>query len=167
MSLKEHKEKAPARVKVMVVTVSDTRTKETDETGKIIVHALKEASHEVIDHIIMENTADPIKSFIERELVWYRTQVIIFNGGTGISSKDITVDIVEKMLDKKLDGFGEMFRYLSYKEIGTASILSRTMAGVAGSTLIICLPGSPKAAKLALEKLILPEIGHMIFEITK
>ena len=167
MSLKEHRKKSPQSVKVIVVTVSDSRTKETDVTGKYIAETLKKESHEIVDHVIMENNSQSIEAFIAREMVWYRAQVLIFNGGTGISSKDITVNAVEKMIDKKLDGFGELFRALSYKEIGSAAILSRAMAGVAGSTLIICLPGSPKASELALEKLILPEIGHMVFEVLK
>ncbi|HPZ08896.1 MAG TPA: molybdenum cofactor biosynthesis protein B [Candidatus Eremiobacteraeota bacterium] len=167
MSLEEHRKKSPGSVKVIVMTVSDTRTKETDETGKIIKELLEKNSHVIVDYQIIENDREIITNFIENELTWYRSQAIIFNGGTGISSKDMTVEIVEKLLDKKLHGFGEFFRYLSYKEIGPAAMLSRSMAGVAGSTLIICLPGSPKAAKLAMEKLILSEIGHMVMEIMK
>lgn len=167
MSVEEHKKDAPKNVTIIVVTVSDTRTKETDESGKIIVDLLKNSGHEIIDHIIMENNESVLKTFIEHELVWYRAQVILFNGGTGISSRDITVETVEKLMDKKLDGFGEIFRYLSYKEIGTAALMSRTMACVCGSTIVICLPGSPKAVKLAMEQLVLREIGHMVGEVTK
>ncbi len=167
MSLEEHREKSRKSVKVLVVTVSDTRTKETDTSGKLIREILEKHSHKIVDSIIIENDANIIQTFVENELTWFRAEAIIFNGGTGISSKDITVNLLEKMLDKKLDGFGEFFRYLSYKEIGTAAMMSRAMAGVAGSTLIICLPGSPKAVTLAMEKLVLPEIGHMVMEIFK
>jgi len=167
MSVEEHREKSRKTVKVLVVTVSDTRTKETDISGKIIKEILEKHGHKIVDHIIIENDENIINTFMENEITWFRAEVIIFTGGTGISSKDKTVNLIEKMLDKKLDGFGELFRYLSYKDIGTASVLSRAMAGVAGNSLVICLPGSPDGVTLALEQIILPEIGHMVMEIAK
>ncbi len=94
-------------------------------------------------------------------------QVIITSGGTGVSHRDITVETISPILEKKLDGFGELFRSLSYQEIGTTSIMSRAIAGVVGGKVILCLPGSPEAAKLAMDKVILPEIGHLVREATR
>ncbi|MBA3043660.1 MogA/MoaB family molybdenum cofactor biosynthesis protein, partial [archaeon] len=96
-----------------------------------------------------------------------KVQVIITNGGTGISRRDVTIDVVEDLLDKKLDGFGEIFRYLSYKEIGSPAVMSRSIAGAVKNQIIICLPGSLGAVKLGIEKLIIPEIGHLVWEINR
>jgi len=167
MSLEEHRKQALKKVSAIIVTVSDTRKEETDECAGLIKDFLAVNSHKMVDYMIIKNDGNALKDLMEKEIKLKRTQVIIFNGGTGLSSKDITVTVLENFFDRKIDGFGELFRYLSYNEIGTAALLSRTCAGVARGILIICLPGSPKAVKLALDKLILPELGHMVKEIEK
>jgi len=111
--------------------------------------------------------ADSIKNKIHELLKDEEVQVIITTGGTGIGRRDVTVDTISLILEKKLDGFGELFRFLTYQEIGTGSIMSRAIAGVAKGKVIICLPGSPDAINLAMDKIILPEIGHLVMEVTR
>jgi len=116
---------------------------------------------------MLKNEADSIKKKIYELLRQEELQVIITSGGTGVSHRDITVETISPILEKKLDGFGELFRFLSYQEISTTSIMSRAIAGVAGGKVFLCLPGSPEAAKLAMDKVILPEIGHLVREATR
>jgi molybdenum cofactor biosynthesis protein B len=162
MSHEDHKSHAPASLGFGVVTISDTRTKEDDDSGRMIIDLLKEKGHEVRDYEIVKDDYDSIK----RAIVKFarNADVVVTNGGTGISRKDVTYEVVSSLLDKKLDGFGELFRSLSHDEIGSAAIMSRTIAGVYGDRIIICIPGSPKAVELAMKRLILPEVGHMIWE---
>jgi molybdenum cofactor biosynthesis protein B len=158
----EHKAHAPKHLRFAVVTISDSRAKENDDTGKLIIDFLKEAGHEIVHHEIVKDDFDSIKATIT-ELA-RDVDVVIANGGTGISKKDVTPESAGSLLDKELKGFGELFRMLSYQDIGSAAIMSRALAGTFGDRIIICLPGSPKAVELAMKKLILPEIGHMIWE---
>jgi molybdenum cofactor biosynthesis protein B len=123
--------------------------------------------HTVVDYALLKNDADAIKNKVKEYLAREELQVIITSGGTGVSMRDVTVETVTPMLDKMLDGFGELFRTLSYMEIGTASIMSRAIAGVTGGKIIISIPGSLAAVKLAVEKIILSEIGHMVREATR
>ena len=167
MSYQEHKEKAPQKVSCAVLTISDTRTEQDDESGKLITEKLSQNGHRVMFYSVLKNEADSIKRKIYELLRQEELQVIITSGGTGVSHRDITVDTISPILEKKLDGFGELFRFLSYQEIGTASILSRAIAGAAGGKVILCLPGSLGAANLAMDKIILPEIGHMVREATR
>ena len=167
MSYQEHKEKAPQKVSCAVLTISDTRTEQDDESGKLITEKLSQNGHRVMFYSVLKNEADSIKRKIDELLRQEELQVIITSGGTGVSHRDITVDTISPILEKKLDGFGELFRFLSYQEIGTASILSRAIAGAAGGKVILCLPGSLGAANLAMDKIILPEIGHMVREATR
>jgi len=118
-------------------------------------------------HAILKNEADSIEKKINELLGQEELQVIITSGGTGVSHRDITVETISPILEKRLDGFGELFRLLSYEEIGTPSIMSRAMAGVAGGKVILCLPGSAGAASLAMDRIILPEIGHLVREATR
>ncbi|ODS40318.1 MAG: molybdenum cofactor biosynthesis protein [Candidatus Altiarchaeales archaeon WOR_SM1_79] len=163
MSHIEHKSHAKKAVKCAVLTISDSRTEKTDESGGIITSKLEESMHKVAHYKILKDDYDAVKNEIE-SLLNSDADVIITNGGTGISTRDITYDVVEGILDKKLHGFGELFRYLSYNEIGSAAIMSRAVAGVAKGKVVISVPGSKNAVKLAMEKLILPELGHMVFE---
>ncbi len=167
MGFKEHKCHSLKNVAVAVITVSDTRTKEDDESGEYIMKKLEEKGHKIISYSILRDErkllGDELGKLIDNDEV----QVIITNGGTGISRRDITVDVVEGLLDKKLDGFGEIFRYLSYKEIGSPAVMSRAVAGAVKNKIIICLPGSLGAVKLGVEKLIIPEIGHLVWEINR
>ncbi len=167
MSYKEHKEKSPRTVTCAVLVISDSRTEETDESGKLLREKLGESGHQVTDYAILKNDSEAIKRKIKELLAQGELQVIITSGGTGVSHRDVTVETITTMLEKKLEGFGELFRSLSYQEIGTASIMSRAIAGVAGGKIIICIPGSLGAARLAIEKIILPEIGHMVREATR
>lgn len=167
MGYQEHKHQAPKSVDCAVVIISGTRTEKTDESGKLIMQALKSSGHQVVSYSILKNDAALIGNKLNELLGEEGLQVIITSGGTGASRLDITVEAVFSILEKKLDGFGELFRFLTYREIGTPSIMSRAMAGVARGKVIICLPGSVGAVKLAMEKIILPEIGHLVREATR
>jgi molybdenum cofactor biosynthesis protein B len=167
MSHLEHKKEAPQSVGCALLTISDSRTEETDESGKLLRQKLREGGHRVISYALLKNDAAEVRHTIEELLDKKDVQVIITGGGTGVSHRDITVETVSAIVEKKLDGFGELFRSLSYQEIGTASIMSRAIAGVTKGKVIICIPGSPGAAELAAEKIILPEIGHMVREATR
>ncbi len=167
MSHQEHKQKAPRSVNCAVLIISDTRTEEDDESGRLLRQKLGQNGHQVISYSILKNEVDSIRNKIYELLMKEELQVIITSGGTGVSHRDVTVETISPILEKKLDGFGELFRFLSYQDIGTASIMSRAMAGVVKGKVILCLPGSPEATNLALDKLILPEIGHMVREATR
>lgn len=167
MGYQEHKHQAPKSVDCAVVIISGTRTEKTDESGKLIMQALKSSGHQVVSYSILKNDAALIGNKLNELLGEEKLQVIITSGGTGVSRLDITVEAVFSILEKKLDGFGELFRFLTYREIGTPSIMSRAMAGVARGKVIICLPGSVGAVKLAMEKIVLPEIGHLVREATR
>lgn len=167
MSYREHKKGSPQSVNCAVLIISDSRTEQTDESGKFLKQALSQNGHQVIAYAILKNDSEAIERKIRELLSQDELQVIITSGGTGISHRDVTVETVSSIMEKKLDGFGELFRSLSYQEIGTASIMSRAVAGVIGGKIIICIPGSLGAAKLAIDKIILPEIGHMVREVTR
>lgn len=167
MSHQEHKHKAPQNIKCAVLTISDTRTEQDDESGKLIRQKLNQEDHQVLSYSILKDDADSIRSAVSELLEQTEIQVIITTGGTGVSQRDVTVETVSPILDKELDGFGELFRQLSFQEIGTASIMSRAIAGVVGGKVILCLPGSVGAVTTAMDKIILPEIGHMVWEATR
>jgi molybdenum cofactor biosynthesis protein B len=160
----EHKKQAPRTVSCAVLVISDTRTEKTDESGRLIMQALRENGHKLFEYGVLKNDAGLIDSKLDALLNRDGLQVVITSGGTGASRMDITIETVLPVLEKKLDGFGELFRYLTYQEIGTASIMSRALAGVARGKVIICLPGSLAAVRMAIDKIILPEVGHMVRE---
>jgi len=164
MGYEDHKHLAPQSVNCAVIIISDSRTEKTDESGKLLTEGLSTAGHKISDFALLKNDAISIRNKLGELLHAAETQVIITSGGTGASKMDLTIETVTPLLEKKLDGFGELFRYLTYQEINTGSILSRACAGVALGKIIICLPGSLKAVKLALDKIILPEIGHLVRE---
>ena len=167
MSYQEHKKEAPQSVSCAVLTVSDSRTEQNDDSGRLIRQKLGENGHTLVAYAVLTDEVDLIGNKILELLGQDELQVIIVNGGTGASHRDVTVETVSSILEKRLDGFGELFRFLTYQEIGTASIMSRAVAGVARGKVILCLPGSPAAAELAMEKIILPEIGHLVREVTR
>ena len=167
MSYQEHKQKAPQSVTCAVLTISDSRTEQDDESGRLIRQRLSDNGHRVMSYAILKNEADAIEKKIYELLGQEELQVIITSGGTGASHRDITVETISPILEKKLDGFGELFRLLTYREIGTPSIMSRAVAGVVRGKVILCLPGSSGAANLAMDRIILPEIGHMVREATR
>jgi molybdenum cofactor biosynthesis protein B len=160
----EHKAAAPSRAGCYVVTVSDTRTEDTDTGGRAIIELLKAAGHDVTGRTIVKDDADLVRDAIGRQLANPAVQVIITTGGTGIASRDSTYEAVTSMLWKRLDGFGELFRMLSYEQIGPAAMLSRAVAGTVGGRVVVALPGSEAAVRLALEKLLIPELGHLVRE---
>jgi len=167
MGYAEHKERvaheAPTRLPCGVITVSDTRTPDSDESGKQIVDQLTQARHTIVKYEIVQDEAQQIVALIE-ELIDADCAVIILNGGTGIAKRDSTFEAVDGLLEKRLSGFGELFRMLSYEEIGAAAMLSRATAGTYRNALIFSLPGSPHAVTLALTKLIMPELTHLVWE---
>ncbi|WP_458412225.1 MogA/MoaB family molybdenum cofactor biosynthesis protein [Schinkia sp. CFF1] len=168
MSVAEHKKEAPKSVRCMVITVSDTRTEETDKSGKLMKSLLEEYGHNVIKYEIVKDEEDAIRAALIRGCEDSLVEAILTNGGTGIAKRDVTIETVQKMIEKEIVGFGELFRMLSYTEdIGSAAILSRAIAGVAMDTPIFSTPGSSGAVKLAMNKLILPELAHVIREIRK
>lgn len=167
MGYHEHKEHSVQSVTCAVITTSDSRTERDDESGKLIKQRLTDNGHKVAYYTILKNEANTIKQKVEELLQTDNIQVIITGGGTGLSKRDVTVNTIAPMLEKQLDGFGELFRQLTYQEIGTGSIMSRALAGVINSKVIICIPGSLGAATLAMDKIILPEIGHLVREATR
>lgn len=167
MGHKDHKEKAVKNINCMVITVSDTRTDETDSSGKLIQSLLKENGHIIANYKILKDVPVLIRDTVANAIVDNNLHAIIINGGTGISKRDTTFEAVDSLLEKRLEGFGELFRYLSFQEIGSAAIMSRASAGVYRGKIIISIPGSESAVKLAMEKLILPELGHIIWEINR
>ncbi len=167
MGYHDHKHTAPKKVNCAVVIISGSRTEQNDESGKLIMQTLKDNGHQVTSYDILRNDADSIRRKLDELLGDDGLQVIITSGGTGASRMDLTIETISPVLDKKLDGFGELFRFLTYQEIGTGSILSRAMAGVARGKAIICLPGSTAAVRLAVEQIILPEIGHLVREASR
>jgi len=166
-SVEQHRESAPDVVRCAILTVSDTRTRETDTSGQIIRQHLTWRGHQILAYEIVPDEADRISSLLDEWTARADIQAIITNGGTGIAKRDTTFDVIDDRLDKRLDGFGEIFRMLSYQQIGAAAMLSRAVAGVSGSTVIFCTPGSSNAVKLAMESLIAPEIAHVVYELTK
>ncbi|MDP2920063.1 MAG: MogA/MoaB family molybdenum cofactor biosynthesis protein [Dehalococcoidia bacterium] len=167
MGYHEHKHLAIKNVSCAVVTTSDSRTEKEDESGKLIKDRLVASGHKVAYYGILKNDAVAIRTTIVELLQREDVQVIITSGGTGLSHRDVTVDTLTSLLEKKLDGFGELFRHLTYQEIGAGAVLSRALAGVTNGKVIICIPGSLGAATLAMDKIIIPEIGHMVREATR
>jgi molybdopterin adenylyltransferase len=168
MSNQEHKKEAPKTVHCKVITVSDTRNKETDKSGKLMMELLEQAGHKIVDYVIVKDEEGPIKAEILKGCAKEEIEVILTNGGTGIARRDVTIETIQNLLDKEIVGFGEIFRMLSYQEdIGSAAILSRAIAGVVNNKAVFSTPGSSGAVKLAMNKLILPEIGHVVREIRK
>ncbi|WP_134684685.1 MogA/MoaB family molybdenum cofactor biosynthesis protein [Brevibacillus migulae] len=168
MSSQEHKAQAPVMVTCMVITVSDTRTEETDKSGQTMKQHLTEAGHRTVLYEIVRDEPAEITAAIERGIQHPDVQVILLNGGTGISKRDTTYEAVKALLEKEMPGFGEIFRMLSYTEdIGSAAILSRAIAGVYQGKAIFSTPGSTGAVKLAMTKLIIPELGHVVRELHK
>ena len=151
----------------MVITCSDTRTPDTDTSGQLIQKLLKEQGHTVVAYHLVKDEPSKIKAKIKAAVTNKKIQAIIINGGTGISRRDSTFEAVDAMLEKRLDGFGEVFRYLTYQEIGSPAIMSRATAGIIKGRVLFSTPGSENAVRLAMEKLILPELGHLVKELTK
>jgi molybdenum cofactor biosynthesis protein B len=167
MAVHEHKAQAPQRVGCIVITCSDTRTPESDTSGQLMTRLLKDQGHAVVSYHVVRDEPAQIKALIEKTVADERVHAILINGGTGISRRDSTFEAVDALLEKRLDGFGEIFRYLTYQDMGSAAMMSRATAGVYRERIIISIPGSEGAVRLAMEKLILPELGHIVLQLTK
>lgn len=166
-SVHDHREAAPDYVRLAIVTISDTRTSENDTGGDTIQELMTEAGHEVVERRIVRDEVPEIQTTLTELLGRSDVDTVITTGGTGISARDTTYEVIERMIDKKLDGFGEIFRVLSYEEVGAAAMLSRAVAGAVGNKFVACLPGSRNAVRLAVEKLLVPEMAHVVFELRK
>jgi molybdenum cofactor biosynthesis protein B len=166
-SAPEHRRHGPRSAHCFVLTVSDTRTDDTDTSGRAIRELLAEAGHEVIGHRIVRDEPSQVTGAVLEQLDNVGVQVVITTGGTGITSRDGTFEAVDGLLEKRLDGFGELFRALSYEEIGSAAMMSRAVAGTARGKAIFVLPGSENAVRLAMTQLIVPELGHVLQQLSK
>jgi molybdenum cofactor biosynthesis protein B len=150
-----------------VLTVSDTRTTETDSSGRAIIELLAGAGHVVTGHQIVKDEPGDVERVLLDQLANGNVEVIITTGGTGITSRDSTYEAIDRLLDKRLDGFGELFRMLSFKQIGPAAMMSRATAGVARGKVIVALPGSESAVRLAMNELLIPELTHLVQQVSK
>jgi molybdenum cofactor biosynthesis protein B len=167
VSQEEHKSHAPASVRCFVLTVSDTRTEATDTGGGAIRELLESAGHVVTGRAIVRDDPEAVTTAVTRQLSDARTQVIVTTGGTGITSRDGTFEAIDRLLEKRLTGFGELFRMLSFEQIGAAAMMSRATAGTAAGKAIFVLPGSPDAVRLAMTRLIIPELGHVVQQVSR
>jgi molybdopterin adenylyltransferase len=164
MSVQEHRAQSPHAVQAAVITISDTRTTENDTSGRTIVEQLKQAGHQVLAWEIVPDEPRRILDLISKLKKLPGLDAILLTGGTGVGSRDQTFETLSPLLTKTLPGFGELFRMLSYPEIGAAAMLSRAIGGLIDRTVVLAMPGSTAAVKLAMEKLIVPEIGHLVRE---
>jgi molybdenum cofactor biosynthesis protein B len=164
---REHKAHAPQSIGCWVLTVSDTKTAETDTSGALIRELLSAAGHPVVGATIVSDEPADVARLVREACRDERVQAVILTGGTGITSRDSTFEAVEALLEKRLPGFGELFRMLSYQEIGAAAMLSRAQMGIHARRIVVSLPGSPNACRLALEKLLIPELPHLVREVSR
>ena len=162
MGAHEHHAKAKRVVTCAVLTVSDTRTAENDTNGTCIQALLEQAGHRVASYTILPDEPARVRAHVEHVLDDPEVDVVILNGGTGLAPRDSTYEAIVDLLEKRLDGFGELFRMLSYEHVGAAAMLSRATAGVARGKVVAALPGATAAVELAMTKLLLPELGHMV-----
>ena len=162
--VREHRTSAPEDIRCGVITVSDSRTLETDRGGALVVELLQAAGRVVAERVIVPDEPGAMRALLERWQERADLDVALLTGGTGISQRDRTYETVSGMLTKALPGYGELFRMLSYTEIGAAAMLSRATGGLCGSLVVLTMPGSPAAVRLAMEKLILPELSHLVRE---
>lgn len=158
---------SPKIARVYVLTVSDTRTEADDESGKLCQKLVTDAGHPVVGYGIVPDEKARIRDRCRTLVESTQVDAILLSGGTGISPRDTTYEAVTDILAKRLDGFGELFRTLSFQDVGSKAMASRAVAGIAGRTLIFAMPGSTKAVRLAMEKLIVPELGHLVGELHK
>ena len=165
MSVAEHKARGKKSIRCFVITVSDTRSEDTDSSGQTIKSMLATEEHQVAGYRLVKDEPAKIEALLNEALAAVEVDAVIVNGGTGIAPRDGTYEVVSRLLEKKLDGFGEIFRYLSYLDIGSAAIMSRAAAGAARGKVLISLPGSKGAVTLAMEKLVVPEIRHMVSQL--
>jgi molybdenum cofactor biosynthesis protein B len=164
---REHKAHAPRTVGCFVLTISDTKTPDTDTSGTLIRELLLAAGHRVVASAIVRDEPAEVARLVREACTRHDVQAVLLTGGTGITSRDSTYEAIEALLDKRLPGFGELFRMLSYQEIGAAALLSRAQMGIHARRIVVSMPGSPNACRLALEKLVIPELPHLIREVSR
>jgi len=162
VSVDEHRAQAPTRFGFAVLTVSDSRSDRTDRGGPLLVELVTAPGHHVVWRRIVRDDVQEIRDGVRDAIHPAEVDAVLVTGGTGVARRDSTIEAVRPMLEKELLGFGELFRQLSYQEIGTAAMLSRATAGVVAGRAVFLLPGSPAALALAVERLILPELGHLL-----
>jgi molybdenum cofactor biosynthesis protein B len=166
MGHEEHKREAPRSIRIFVVTASDSRGEAEDTSGAFLRDAIAKAGHAVAGYRVVKDEPEQIRAALQ-EAARAGAEAVVVNGGTGIAARDRTYEAVSGLLEKRLDGFGELFRMLSYAEIGSAAMLSRAVAGVWEGRAVFSVPGSSAAVRLAWEKLIAPEVGHVLRELRK
>jgi len=167
MSVVEHRGASAGVVPCYVLTVSDSRSRETDTSGQAVASLLVEAGHTIIDHALVPDEPARVADLVRGVLQRGDVRAIITTGGTGIAPRDSTVEALAGLFDRQLPGFGELFRMLSFEQIGPAAMLSRATAGTAGRHVLFLLPGSEHAVRLAMTRLILPELGHVVRELSR
>ncbi|MFY9606097.1 MAG: molybdenum cofactor biosynthesis protein B [Thermoplasmata archaeon] len=164
MGVEDHRQRAPKTVGLAVITVSDTRTETDDLSGKAITDTMAKAGHRVLRRIIVKDEVQEIQKALRELIEDDAVQAVVMSGGTGIARRDVTLEAIMPFQEKSIPGFGELFRVLSYNEVGSAAMISRASAFVTEGKVVFCLPGSEKAVRLAVERLIAPELGHMVWE---
>jgi molybdenum cofactor biosynthesis protein B len=162
MGTEEHKSAAPQKVTIAIITLSSSRTLQDDQSGQWIREAAHREGHDIIDHRVVRDDSVIIAATLRKVIDDLGPQVVLMDGGTGITAEDVTIETVKPLFSKELTAFGAAFAFLSMKEIGSAVILSRATAGVIGSTVVFCMPGSLNACRLACRELIFPELGHLV-----
>ena len=164
-SAEDHRQTAgQQQAKCAVLTVSDSRSESTDGGGPLIMRRLEKKGHIVVARGLVPDDPERVEATLHAFLENHHPDLIVTTGGTGISTRDNTIEVVDRLLDKRLDGFGELFRMLSWSQVGSAAMLSRAVGGLIGETVIFALPGSPNAVQIALDRLILPELSHLLWE---
>ena len=166
-TVEQHRRAAPTVLGFAVITVSDTRTTGDDVSGRTLSEMAREAGHRVEEAVLVPDEVAAIRGAVEQALAREGVDVVVLTGGTGFSPRDVTLEAVGPLLERPVEGFGELFRMLSWQQVGSAAMLSRAAAGLVGSRAVFLLPGSPKAVSLAMEKLILPEAGHLLGQARK
>lgn len=164
---KEHKKHEPVHADAAVITLSDTRTLAEDDSGNLITKLLEGEGHRVVHHVVIKDSKEALAEEIQGVMARGGVRIIITDGGTGIGSRDITIETVRPFLEKEISAFSSLFTLLSYGDIGTAALVSRAFAGTFDGRAIFCLPGSPKAVELAMQKLILPELQHVLHHMSE
>jgi molybdopterin adenylyltransferase len=168
-SSEQHRKLASGRgpIAMGLITVSDSRTPDTDTNGAYLRAAIEDAGHEVSGYHLIRDEAELVKIALKEMVEDGITRVVLLNGGTGIARRDTTYDAIRPLLDREIPGFGELFRMLSFEQVGSAAMLSRATAGIHRGVLIFSMPGSPAAVRLAWERLIGPELEHLAWEVTR
>lgn len=167
MAYKEHLKEGPSQVGCAVITVSDTRDEASDKSGQLIKELLEAQGHQIVYYTVIKGVPLQIKGELAMQVQRPSCKAIILNGGTGLAPRNQTYDIVVPLLDKRFEAFGELYRFLAYQEIGSGAMLLRAVAGTYKSRVLFCLPGAPPAVRLAMEKLIVPELGNMVSQLQR